>query len=79
MNSKLFSLSWKQVGVSLLAAVLIAIWKILGPALDSAVSSGVLVVSWAIVGFAALNAFLTTLVALLLTDESGRPLGIGKK
>lgn len=79
MNSKLGNLNLKQVGIAVLAAVIIAAWKLIGPALDAAINTGVLVINWAVVGFACLNAFLTTLVALFLTDEKGSPLGIGSK
>ena len=79
MNSQLFDINLKQTGIALLAAVLVAVWAILSPALDSAIQTGVLTVNWSIVLFSAIKAFCTTFAALFLTDEHSRPLGIGKK
>ena len=79
MNTKIGNLSLKQLGIALLAAVAIALWQILGPALQSAVQTGTFIVNWSIVFYSAIYSFASTLVALLLTDQSGRPLWLGKK
>ena len=74
MNSNFLSINWKHVGVSLLAAVVVAAWNLIGPALQAAMSTGVFIINWAILGYYCLNAFLSTLMALFFTNSNGQPL-----
>ena len=79
MNTNLGKLNFKQIGIAALAAAVIAAYNVVSPALQAATQSGYFFVDWAIVGYSALNTFLATCFAFILTDKNGNPLGIGKK
>lgn len=76
MNTSLFHINFKQLGVSALGAVSVVVIQALNAATTGG-SFNPLTFDWASLGILAFKTFLGFVIAHLLTDQNGNPLGIG--